>query len=135
MLWRSLHAHVQRIQRCKALGFKGIQPTRTDGYLVTNGFGLTAAQYKDYVVWLAKQAAAAGMGIGLQDSIALVDVTTASYFNWAVSVQCLTRGNCCKYKPFSSGEGSKVDTCGLLASSSMCSCRRVPCLLSSPCAV
>jgi hypothetical protein len=79
--------------------------------LLNNGFGLTATQYKDYVVWLARQAAAAGMGIGLQDSTALIDATTAGFFSWAVSLQCMTRGNCILYKPFSAGEAAERCMC------------------------
>jgi hypothetical protein len=88
-----------RLDLCKAKGFDGVDPDNLDGYTQNTGFTITATQQLSYNRWLAREAHARGLAIGLKndpDQIPqLVDV-----FDYAVTEQCLKDGWCDKLKPF-----------------------------------
>ena len=76
-----------RMQMCVTKGFDALEPDNIDGY--TNGTGkpLTAQDQLTYNEWIATEAHALGLSVGLKNDI---DQTAqlAPYFDWALDEQC-----------------------------------------------
>ena len=56
-----------RLDECKAKGFDGVEPDNIDGYTNDTGFPLTYEDQLKYNVWLANEAHARGLSIGLKN--------------------------------------------------------------------
>lgn len=76
-----------RLDMCRDKGFDGVEPDNIDGYWADSGFELTAEDQLRYDRWLAAEAHARGLTIGLKNSpehaAALVDE-----FDWALTEGC-----------------------------------------------
>ena len=62
-----------RFDLCKAKGFDGIEPDNIDGYTNNTGFPLTYQDQLNYNTWLANEAHARGLSIGLKNDDGQVD--------------------------------------------------------------
>lgn len=88
-----------RLDLCAAKGFDGVEPDNLDGYTNHTGFEIS---YQDQLIfnrWVADQAHARGLAIGLKndpDQVAdLVDI-----FDWALVESCFDEGWCEMIHPF-----------------------------------
>jgi hypothetical protein len=88
-----------RLDLCAIKGFDGIEPDNIDGYTNNTGFPLTYQDQLTYNIWLANQAHARGLSIGLKnDSDQVADLL--SYFDWALTEDCFDQGWCGDMQPF-----------------------------------
>jgi hypothetical protein len=81
-------------KRCHA-----VEPANTDAFDHPNGLGLTKAHAIDYVRFLATEAHARGLSIGLKNSLELV-VDLVDEVDWALSDQCGMYNQCDALLPF-----------------------------------
>jgi len=88
-----------RLDLCAAKGFDGVEPDNLDGYTNHTGFEIS---YEDQLIfnrWVAVQAHARGLAIGLKndpDQVAdLVD-----YYDWALVESCFAESWCEMMHPF-----------------------------------
>jgi hypothetical protein len=95
---------LQRLRLCKAKGFVAADPGNTDAYLYANGYDLTQADLREYVLFLASEAHKAGLQVGLLNSVALVDADVAREFDFAINTACHQLNECDKLAPFKDGE-------------------------------
>jgi hypothetical protein len=75
---------LQRIAMCKSKGFVAVDPDNVDGYTNPNGVGLTAADQLSYNTFLANEAHAQGMAIGLKNDLDQLTQLTP-YFDFFVN--------------------------------------------------
>jgi endo-alpha-1,4-polygalactosaminidase (GH114 family) len=88
-----------RLDECQAKGFDGIEPDNIDGYTNDTGFPLTSQDQLNYNIWLANEAHARGLSIGLKnDPDQVADLLP--YFNWALTEDCFDQGWCEQMLPF-----------------------------------
>jgi hypothetical protein len=88
-----------RFDLCRDKGFDGLEPDNIDAYTNDTGFPLTAAHQIAYNTWLAEQAHARGLSIGLKnDSDQVTDLLP--HFDWALTEDCFDQGWCDQLSPF-----------------------------------
>ena len=88
-----------RFDQCRDKGFDGLEPDNIDGYTNSTGFDLTAADQIVYNTWLAQEAHARGLSIGLKnDSDQVTELLP--HFDWALTEDCLDQGWCDQLSPF-----------------------------------
>jgi len=102
-----------RLDTAVSKGCDGVEPDNVnaweedgngDGY--TTGFNITEAQQIDYNRWLATQAHARNLSVGLKNDLGLDTASTAhleqlvDYFDWALNEQCYEYGECDVYNVF-----------------------------------
>ena len=88
-----------RLDQCKSKGFDGVEPDNIDGYTNDTGFPLTYHDQLNYNKWLAGEAHARGLSIGLKnDGDQVGDLLP--YFDWAMTEDCYVDGFCDQMKPF-----------------------------------
>jgi len=88
-----------RLDQCQAKGFDGVEPDNVDGYTNETGFSLTYDDQLNYNIWLANEAHARGLSIGLKnDPDQTADL--AAYFDWALTEDCFADGWCEQMLPF-----------------------------------
>lgn len=95
---------VRRVMRARMdlavrKGCDGIDPDNVDGYSNSTGFALTAKEQVGYNLFLAHQAHARGLAVGLKNDIAQVGVLAPS-FDFAVNEQCHEFNECAGYRAF-----------------------------------
>lgn len=88
-----------RMTMAKNKGCDSLEPDNVDGYSNGNGFGLTAANQIEYNKFLAAEAHARGLSIGLKNSTDLVSSLVGD-FDFAVVEQCYQYNECSAYAPF-----------------------------------
>ncbi|MBI4360476.1 endo alpha-1,4 polygalactosaminidase [Candidatus Micrarchaeota archaeon] len=89
----------KRLDLCKQKGFDGVEPDNVDGFQQKTGFDLTAKDQLAYNAWLAKQAHARGLSVGLKnDGEQAADLVNE--FDFALVEQCVSDGFCEEFKPF-----------------------------------
>ncbi|QET03502.1 endo alpha-1,4 polygalactosaminidase [Cupriavidus pauculus] len=88
-----------RMDMAKAKGCDGIDTDNVDGYTNNTGLPLTAATQLDYNRYLAAQAHARGLAIGLKNDVDQV-AQLASDFDFAVNEQCFQYNECGVYSAF-----------------------------------
>jgi hypothetical protein len=75
-----------------------VEPDNVDGYSNDNGFGLTAAHQLDFNKFIAAEAHARGLSVGLKNDIdQLADLVDS--FDWALNEECFTYKECDTYGP------------------------------------
>ena len=88
-----------RMDLCKQRGFDGIDPDNVDGYTNDTGFPLDANDQLQFNIWLANEAHARGLSIGLKN-----DPDQAKelepYFDWALTEDCFAEDWCEQLLPF-----------------------------------
>ncbi len=88
-----------RLDQCKSKGFDGVDPDNLDGYNNDTGFPLTYADQVAYNTWLANEAHARGLAIGLKnDPEQIADLLP--FFDWALTESCFDQGWCDQLTPF-----------------------------------
>jgi endo-alpha-1,4-polygalactosaminidase (GH114 family) len=88
-----------RLDLCRDKGFDGIEPDNIDSYTNDTGFPLTYEDQLKYNLWLAEEAHARGLSIGLKnDSDQVADLLP--YFDWALTEDCFAEGWCEDMLPF-----------------------------------
>jgi len=88
-----------RLDLCRDKGFDGIEPDNIDGYTNDTGFPLTYEDQIRYNLWLADEAHARGLSIGLKnDPDQVADLLP--YFDWALTEDCFAEAWCEEMIPF-----------------------------------
>jgi len=80
-------------------GCDGVEPDNVDGYSNKTGFPLTGNDQLTYNRWLADQAHARGLSVGLKNDVEQV-TQLEPYFNWALDEQCFEYNECDLLLPF-----------------------------------
>ena len=88
-----------RLDLAKQKGCDGVEPDNIDGYLNGSGFPLSYAAQLAYNTWLAEQAHARGLSVGLKNDLEQID-DLLPYFDWALSEECFTYQECDLLSPF-----------------------------------
>ncbi|MDW8031733.1 MAG: endo alpha-1,4 polygalactosaminidase, partial [Candidatus Bipolaricaulota bacterium] len=88
-----------RLDLCRAKGFDGVDPDNIDGYQNNTGFPLTYQDQLNYNIWLANEAHARGLSIGLKNDPEQV-LDLMPYFEWAIVESCFSQGWCEQMRPF-----------------------------------
>lgn len=88
-----------RLDLCRAKGFDGVDPDNLNGYQNETGFPLTAADQLRFNRWLAAEAHARGLAIGLKnDAEQARDLV--HHFDWILVERCVAQGWCDLTAPF-----------------------------------
>ncbi len=88
-----------RLDMCAEKGFDGVEPDNIDGYSNDTGFDLSYADQLRFNRWLAGEAHARGLSIGLKNDSDQVD-DLLEYFDWAMTEDCYVDDWCEAMSPF-----------------------------------
>jgi len=88
-----------RLRTCREKGFDAVEPDNIDGYTNDTGFPITYEDQLRYNRWLASEAHALGLSIGLKNDPGQV-VDLVSDFDWALTEDCFDQGWCGSLSPF-----------------------------------
>ena len=88
-----------RFDECQAKGFDGIEPDNIDGYSNDTGFPLTYQDQLEYNLWLAEEAHARGLSIGLKNDSEQVE-DLLPFYDWALTEDCFAEEWCEEVVPF-----------------------------------
>lgn len=70
-----------------------VEPDNVDGYANPNGVGLSGDDQLDYNAWLAQQAHARGLSVGLKNDLDQL-AELADSFDWALNEECMQFDEC-----------------------------------------
>ncbi|PYI01132.1 hypothetical protein BO78DRAFT_25251 [Aspergillus sclerotiicarbonarius CBS 121057] len=90
---------LERLELAKNKSCDGIDPDNVDGYDNSNGLGLTQADSIDYMNWMANEAHARNMSIGLKNAGAIIP-SVINNMQWSVNEQCAEYEECDTYAAF-----------------------------------
>lgn len=88
-----------RLDRAVAKRCDGVEPDNVDGYANNPGFPLTAATQLDYNRFLAREAHARGLSVGLKNDLEQVAALVPD-FDWALNEECVKYDECDLLVPF-----------------------------------
>jgi hypothetical protein len=88
-----------RLDLAAAKGCDGVEPDNVTGHLNDTGFDLTAEDQLAFNRWLAEQARARGLLVGLKNDLEQIPELLA-WFDFAVNEQCHEFDECDAYDPF-----------------------------------
>jgi len=88
-----------RLAMCASKGFEAVDPDNVDGYTNNTGFPLTAADQLAFNRWMAAEAHAYGLSVGLKNDIDQATALVGSY-DFAVNEQCYQYNECDALKSF-----------------------------------
>lgn len=88
-----------RLDLAKSKRCDGVEPDNVDGYTNDPGFPLTSATQIDYNKFLAAEAHARGLSIGLKNDLDQVKALEP-FFDWALNEQCAQYKECNMLSPF-----------------------------------
>ena len=88
-----------RIDACRTKGFDDVDPDNLNGFENDTGFPLTATDQLRFNTWLANEAHARELSIGLKNDGPRG--TLAPYFDWVIVEECIEQRSCGEYAPFS----------------------------------
>ncbi len=77
----------------------GVEPDNVDGYTNDTGKPLTAKDQLEYNTFLAKEAHARGLSVGLKNNLEQV-LELEPHFDWALNEQCFQYNECDRLLPF-----------------------------------
>jgi hypothetical protein len=89
-----------RLDLCQAKGFDGVEPDNIDAYQSATGFPLSAQDQLLFNRWLASEAHARGLAIGLKNDPDQAHELADDY-DWALLEDCFAQGWCEALAPFS----------------------------------
>ena len=89
----------KRLDLCRQKGFDGVEADNVDGYSNSSGFPLKAADQLAYNRFLATEAHARGLSIGLKNDLGQAAALEPS-FDFAVNEQCFQYNECNLLSPF-----------------------------------
>jgi hypothetical protein len=90
---------IRRFKLCKDKGFDAIEPDNLDGFETRSGFPLTRADQIKFNRWIADEAHALGLFIGLKNVPDQLPQLAGS-FDWALLEDCFDQGWCADYAAF-----------------------------------
>lgn len=88
-----------RLDQCRAKGFDGVDPDNINGYLNNTGFPLTAQDQRTFNIWLANEAHARGLSIGLKNDSEQLS-SLLNHYDWGLTEECFVQGWCGDLSPF-----------------------------------
>lgn len=88
-----------RLDRAVRKGCDGVEPDNVDGFTNETGFPLTAADQEAFNRWLAAEAHARGLSVGLKNDLEQVEALVDD-FDWALDEQCFEYEECEMLLPF-----------------------------------
>jgi hypothetical protein len=77
----------------------GVEPDNVDAYQNASGFDLTAEDQLAYDRFLAREAHARGLSVGLKNTVGLARALEPA-FDWALDEECLAYRECGALAPF-----------------------------------
>jgi hypothetical protein len=77
----------------------GVEPDNVDGYQNDPGFRLTSATQLDFDMFIAREAHARGLSVGLKNDLDQIPMLAPS-FDWALDEQCSQYSECGELQPF-----------------------------------
>jgi hypothetical protein len=87
---------IARLDRAESLGCDAVEPDNVDGYANDNGHGLSAEDQLDFNRFIAAEAHARGLSIGLKNDLDQLDAL-ADHFDWALNEECFSFEECDGY--------------------------------------
>ncbi len=92
---------LMRLDLAVEKGCDGVEPDNVDGYLGDNhsGFDFDGFDQLDYNQFLAEEAHARGLTVGLKNDVDQIEPLEPC-FDWALNEECLSYDECDKYAPF-----------------------------------
>jgi hypothetical protein len=90
---------VSRLDMAAEKGCNGVDPDNVDAYNNDNGLGLTTDDTINYMKFLADEAHARGLSIGLKNALEVVP-DLVDHMQWSVNEQCLEYNECDTLHPF-----------------------------------
>jgi hypothetical protein len=88
-----------RLDLAAARGCDGVEPDNVDAYTNGSGFPLTSADQLDYNRFLAREAHARGLSVGLKNDVDQV-ADLVDDFDWALNEECFAYDECDTLRPF-----------------------------------
>jgi len=88
-----------RLDLAVSIGCDGVEPDNVDSYANSNGLGLKAADQISFNQFIASEAHARGLSVGLKNDLDQVK-SLQPYFDWALNEQCNEYGECDYLDPF-----------------------------------
>jgi hypothetical protein len=88
-----------RLDLASARGCDGVDPDNVDGYRQKTGFPLTAADQLDFNRFLAKEAHARGLAVGLKNDVDQIP-DLVDDFDWSLDEECVAFSECDQLSPF-----------------------------------
>lgn len=88
-----------RLDLAVAKGCDGVEPDNVDGYANRTGFPLTGADQLAYNRWVAAEAHARGLSVGLKNDLDQIPDLVGD-FDWALNEQCHQYDECDALTPF-----------------------------------
>lgn len=88
-----------RLDMCAAKGFDGVEPDNIDLHWANTGFEISYEDQLAYNIWLAEEAHARGLSIGLKNNGDQV-AALLPYFDWALTEDCFVDEWCQELLPF-----------------------------------
>lgn len=97
----------ERLDLAAQRGCDAVEPDNVDGYSNKNGLGLTAADQLDYNKFIAAEAHARGLSVGLKNDLDQL-AELEPHFDWALNEECFTYSECDLYSPTFIAAGKAV---------------------------
>jgi hypothetical protein len=88
-----------RLDLCREKGFDGADLDNVDGYTQNSGFKISASQQLAYNRFLAAEAHARGLAVGLKNDVDQVEALVKD-FDFAINEECFQYQECKKLLPF-----------------------------------
>jgi hypothetical protein len=88
-----------RLNLAKQKSCDGVDPDNVDGYTNQSGFPLTSNDQLTYNIWIAEQAHARELAVGLKNDLDQTP-TLITYYDWAINEQCFQYNECELLLPF-----------------------------------
>jgi hypothetical protein len=86
-----------RLDHAASRGCDAVEPDNVDGYQNDPGFPLTAATQLDFNRFLAAEAHARGLSIGLKNDLDQLEDLVGD-FDWALNEECFAYQECARYE-------------------------------------
>lgn len=91
-----------RLDRAVERGCDAVEPDNVDGYTNGSGFPLNATEQLEFDRWLADEAHARGLSIGLKNDLDQIR-DLVDWFDWALNEECASYDECGRLSPFTEG--------------------------------
>jgi hypothetical protein len=88
-----------RLDLAVATSCDAVEPDNVDGWANDTGFPLTRADQLDFNTFLATEAHARGLSVGLKNAVELTN-DLVEVFDWSLNEECLQYDECTALRPF-----------------------------------
>ena len=89
----------RRLDRAVERGCDGVEPDNVDAYVNRSGFPLTPAEQLQFNRFLADEAHARDLSVGLKNDVDQLRALEP-WFDWALNEECVAFDECGSYRPF-----------------------------------